>query len=75
MRRRMRKPRRLKIGHYYADTIDIIEYLSEFPGSKAKDNIGDMELNKTLLNSMPNGRSKQAYVQGFYCRIINFKRL
>ena len=32
------------------------------------------ELNEILLNSMPNRRSKQAYVQGFYCESITFKK-
>ena len=38
------------------------------------DKMGVTELNENLLNSMPNSWSKQAYVQGFYCGNISFKR-
>ena len=41
------------------------EYLDTFPGAKASDNIGEKNINEILLNSMSNGWSKQAYVQGF----------
>ena len=37
--------------------------------------IGDTELNKILLNSIPNGWIMQAYVQVFYCQCITFKTL
>ena len=37
---------------------------------KASDKIGRMELNGIILNSMPNGRGKQAYVQVFDCKKI-----
>ena len=36
---------------------------------------GEAELNKTLLNSIPNERSKKAYVQGFYCETITKDKL
>ena len=32
------------------------------------------ELNKILLNSIPNSWSNQAYLQGFYCKSITFKK-
>ena len=31
-------------------------------------------MNGIFLNSMPNSWSKQAYVQGFYCESITFKK-
>ena len=34
--------------------------------------IGDTELNKILLNSIPNGWIMQAYVQVFDCESISF---
>ena len=37
---------------------------------KASDKIGRMKLNGIILNSMPNGRGKQAYVQVFDCKNI-----
>ena len=38
------------------------------------DKMGGTELNEILLNSIPNSWSKQAYVQGFNCETISFKR-
>ena len=38
------------------------------------DKIGVTELNKILKNSIPNIWSKQAYVQGFYCKSILLKK-
>ena len=38
------------------------------------DKIGVTELNEIILNSMPNSRSKQAYVQGFDCESISLKK-
>ena len=38
------------------------------------DKMGITELNEILLNSMPNRWSKQAYVQGFDCETISFKK-
>ena len=53
--------------------IDINEYFSSFPLENASEIIGDIELNKILLNRIPNGWIKQAYVQGFYCGPIALK--
>ena len=36
--------------------------------------MGVTESNETLLNSMPNTWSKQAYVQGFDYKYISFKK-
>ena len=38
------------------------------------DKIDVNKLNEILLNSMPNSWSKQAYMQGFYCESIGFKK-
>ena len=54
--------------------IDINEYLTIFTGRKTYDKIGETELNKILLNSITDVRSKKPYVQGFECETINFKR-
>ena len=65
MRHGMSRPRELKVRRYTDRLIYINDYLYAYPGEKAKDNIIDTELSKILLNSMPNGWSKQAYMQGF----------
>ena len=52
----------------------INEYLTAFTGERASYRIGDMELNETLLGCMPNGWSKQVYVQGFGCETITLKK-
>ena len=44
-----------------------------FPGSKASDNICEMELDEILFHSMPNIWIRQAYVQGFDCESITSK--
>ena len=54
MRHRMKKPHRLKLICYSDRMIDINEYLSVFPETKASDNICEMELNEILLNRMSN---------------------
>ena len=66
-RRRIRKPRVLKVRFYAACLIDFNKYLTLFPGEKLTDNIGVAELNEILLNSMPNSWIKQEYVQVFGC--------
>ena len=50
------------------------EYLASFPGATMADKMGVTELNEILLNSMPKIWSKQAYVQGFDCETISFKK-
>ena len=48
------------------------EYLSDFLGATASENIGETELNEILLNGVPNGWSNQVYVQGFDCEYKTF---
>ena len=50
MRRRMKNPHRLKLICYSDRMIDINEYLSVFPETKAS----EMEFNGILLNRMSN---------------------
>ena len=57
-----------------ARLIDLNKYLDSFPGSTLSDTIGVTELNKIILNSMPNSWSKQACVQDFDCKSILFKK-
>ena len=38
------------------------------------DKIRVVEINEILQNSMPNSWSKQAYVKGFHCEYITFKK-
>ena len=49
--------------------------MSAFPRVNSNDNIGDMELNKIFLNSIPNLWGKQAYVHGFGCKILILKSI
>ena len=72
VRCRMRKPRKLKVIFYYACMIGLNENLAYFPEGKARDKIGDMGLNKNLLNSLPNECIKQAYMHGFGFKTITF---
>ena len=41
----MRKTQKLKVGQYGDLIININEYLAVFPGSKAREKIGETELN------------------------------
>ena len=68
----IRKPQRLKLRRYMDRLIDLNKYLASLPGSKLTDKIGIMELNESLSNIMPNGWSKQVYVQGFYSESITW---
>ena len=54
--------------------IDLNEYLASFPGAPLSNKIGVTELDEIILNSVPNSWYKQAYVQGFYCGSILFKK-
>ena len=67
----MMKPRKSKVRCYAVHMIELTEYLSAFPGAESSDNFGETESNTMFLNSIPNGWSKQAYVQVF-CEYINF---
>ena len=58
----------LKVRRYADHLDDINEYL----GFDRKTVMTDM--NEILLNIMTNSWIKQAYVQGFYCEYITFKK-
>ena len=62
MRPIMSKSRGFKVRCYTARLIDLNEYLALFPGDTLSEKIGVTELNKFLLNIMPNTWSIQAYV-------------
>ena len=70
MLRGTRKLCRLKVRRYSTRLIGLNEYLAFSPGEKASDRISETVLNEILFNSMPNGWSKQAYFQGFDCKIL-----
>ena len=57
-----------------ARIIDLNEYWVYFPGETLNDNIGVVKLNEISLNSMPKIWYRQAYVQGFDCNSITFKK-
>ena len=63
----------IQVRHYAARLIDLNEYLASLTGAIIADKIGVNELNKILLNIMPNIWSRQAYAQVLYCESISFK--
>ena len=70
----MKKPRSLPVRRYAERLIDLNEYLSSFPEANLTNNIGVIKLNEILLNIVPNRWSRQAYVKGFDCEYITFKK-
>ena len=74
MRRGIKKPRSLTVRCYAAHLIDLNEYLASFLGANLTDKIGVTKLNKILISSIPNIWSKRAYVEGFDCESITFKK-
>ena len=72
MCRGMMKNRGLKLRRYTDRMIDLNEYLSVLHGAKLSDEIFETELNRILLNSMPNIWIRQACVQVFDCETITF---
>ena len=74
MRRCMKKPHSLKLRHYAVCLIGFNEYLASFRGATMSYKMCVTELNTILLKSMPDIFSKQAYVQGFDCEAVSFKR-
>ena len=69
-----KKPRILTVRPYRGRLIDLHEYLASVLGETLTDKIGLTDLNEILLKSMPNSWSKQAYLQGFDCETITFKK-
>ena len=68
-----RKLHGLKVRCHSSSLVVLNEYLVVLPGKKISDNIYVTEINKILLNSMPNIWIKQAYVQGSDCGYITLK--
>ena len=50
--------------------IDLNEYFYALPGAKSCDRTGETYLNEILLNSMPNGWSRQGCAQALNCEYI-----
>ena len=75
MRHEMNNPCGLKLTFYDARLVGINQYLSVFPGVKESDKIWNTELNKILLNIIPNRCINQAYMQGFDYETITLKIL
>ena len=71
---RTRKPCGLKAIRCTICLIDINEYWGVLPRSKASDKISEADINDIMFNSIPNGWSKQVYVQGFGCETITLKK-
>ena len=74
MRRCMIKTLSLNVRRYAARLIYLNEYLESFPEVTINDKIGITEINKKLLNSIPNSWYKKSHVQGFDCESISFKK-
>ena len=72
MRHGMKKPRAITVRRYATRLIGKNCHLASFPGATLNDNTGVTELNKILLNSIPNIWYRQAYVKGFDCESIIF---
>ena len=70
MRPGTRNLHELKVRRYTDCMIEINEYFPALPVVKESDKIGETELNKIILNSIPNVWSKKACVQGFDCEYI-----
>ena len=74
MHRGLRKPCGLKVSRYTDSLIDLNVCFSSLPRSLLSEKNCIIELNKILLNIIPNSWSKQADVQGFYCEFISLKK-
>ena len=65
MRRPMRKLCSLNIRHYAEHLTELNKHLWFFLGSDNYNNMGEAEINKIIIYSMPNIWIKQDYLQGF----------
>ena len=65
MRRAMRKSRYLTFKRFNAQLTKLNNYPPLFHGSSAYEKMDPRELNDTLLHAVPNGWTKQAYLQGW----------
>ena len=70
----IKNPCSLKLRRYAARLIDLNEYLASFPQAIMVDKMGVTKLNGIILTNMKNICLKQAYVQGFECGNISFKK-
>ena len=67
MYREMKNPHGLKFRYYTDHMIDLKNYFSVLPVTKAGDKICETDLNEILLNRMSIIWSRQAYIDGFEC--------
>ena len=63
-----RNSRELKVRHYAARLTKINKYLAVFTGLNLNKTIGETEINKIILHSMPNYWGKKDLLQGFILR-------
>ena len=75
MCRSMHKPRSLIIRHFELHQDELNKYLGHFPGSNDPKKMGEVEMNEILLYRIPNGCSKQAYLQEFYFEVPFKKKM
>ena len=65
MRRAMRKPCEIPFKYFAGRITELNNYPPLFTAYSASKKIPPGELNKILLHTVPNGREKQAYLQGW----------
>ena len=65
-----KKAHGLKVRHHDDHMINPNEDFYVFHWEKGSDEICKIELNKIVLNSMPNSWNNQTYMQGFDCKTI-----
>ena len=73
MRREMCKPHDMIFKSFTAELKEIINFLPLFHGSYATNNIPPEEINEILLHAVPNGWSKQDYLQGWDFEMKTFR--
>ena len=66
--------RTLNIRHCKKRLTNINEYLAILPGLNNPNNMDEVDLNGTHIHIIPNGWSKQAYLQGFSFESVPFKK-
>ena len=74
MRRRIRNPLILKVKRYADRFIYPNKYLDVLPREKLSGKFGATEINRNLLNSMPNSWINKVYVYIFESEYVAFKK-
>ena len=73
MRRAMRKPQIMAFKRFAARLTEINNFLPLFPGSDASKKMEMENLNEILLHAVPNGWTKQSYLQGWVFDLKNYR--